>query len=157
MHAERERQVTETSSPTRMEPHSHHFPCQPPDGSILAPGACECGKTYAQDEADRLLAAALRALRHAYGTPPRVATDWAVSWGSDDVNDGVGFVNLYDDEQDAREHLGQYGEGYVVRRTAISLPWVAVPQEPAADPSISITCDLPPVSPGRLPAPEEGQ
>lgn len=31
----------------------HRFPCQPPHGSILRPGACtDCGLTYSQHEAE---------------------------------------------------------------------------------------------------------
>ena len=35
----------------------------------------------------------------AYGVPLRVSTHWAVAWGTADVNDGIGYVELYDDEE----------------------------------------------------------
>jgi hypothetical protein len=66
------------------------------------------------------------------GTAPlRTSDQWAVAWGSDDLNDGIGRVDFYDDEEDAREHVGFYEGGSVVRRTVVSLPWEAVP---AGDP-----------------------
>ena len=109
--------------------HAHRFPCNPPGGTFLHPGPCACGKTCEQDEADRLLATALGHLERAYGVPPRVSTHWAVAWGSENLNDGSGYVEFYDDEEDAREHLGYYEGGCVVRRTVIALPWEAVPGE----------------------------
>ena len=50
--------------------HKHSFPCNPPGGTFLHPGPCECGKTCEQDEADRLLTMALDHLERAYGTVP---------------------------------------------------------------------------------------
>jgi len=35
--------------------HEHSYPCNPPDGTFLSPGACECGKTYAQAQAEQHL------------------------------------------------------------------------------------------------------
>ena len=78
-------------------------------------------------EAARKLTEAIGHAARAYGVPPRVSTQWAVAWGSADLNDGVGYVELYDDEEDAREHVPFYkGGGSVVKRTVISLPWEAV-------------------------------
>jgi hypothetical protein len=34
---------------TTASPHECSFPIQPPDGSFLAPGPCECGKTFGSD------------------------------------------------------------------------------------------------------------
>jgi hypothetical protein len=40
-------------------PHAHEFPCQPPDGDLLAPGDClVCGKPYALDVAQKRAAEA---------------------------------------------------------------------------------------------------
>jgi len=64
--------------------------------------------------------------------PARVSTQWAVAWGSENLNDGIGFVAQYDDEEDACEHVRYYKGGCVVRRTVVSLPWVAVPGEETA-------------------------
>jgi hypothetical protein len=50
-------------------PHACSFPCNPPGGSFLEPGPCECGKTYAQGQADELLAAAAEAAAAAYPLP----------------------------------------------------------------------------------------
>ena len=61
--------------------------------------------------------------------PARVSTHWAVAWGSENLNDGTGFVEQWDDEEDARGHVRYYKGGRVVRRTVISLPWEAVPGE----------------------------
>ena len=78
------------------------------------------------------LADAIDELTIACGTAPRVSTHWAVAWGSDNLNDGIGFAEHYDDEEDAREHLRYYEGGSVVKRIVISLPWEAVPgEEPA--------------------------
>jgi hypothetical protein len=52
--------------------HRHSFPCQPPAGSLPEPGACECGKTHAQHEADKALRTAIGLLVHAYGDAARV-------------------------------------------------------------------------------------
>jgi hypothetical protein len=112
--------------------HKHSFPCNPPGGTYLHPGPCECGKTCDQDEADRLLAMALEHLERAYGVPPRVSTHWALAYGSENLNDGSGYVDPYDDEEDAREHLQYRTSGSVVRRTIIALRWEAVP---AGEPS----------------------
>jgi hypothetical protein len=39
---------------TQTAPHAHQFPCQPPDGDLLAPGDClVCGKPYAVDVAEK--------------------------------------------------------------------------------------------------------
>ena len=43
-------------------------------------------------------------------TPLRTSDQWAVAWGSEDVNDGIGRVEEYDDQEDAAEHLGLYGD-----------------------------------------------
>ena len=59
--------------------------------------------------------------------PARMSEQWAVAWGSGELNDGKGFVELYDDEQDARADLGFFKNGRVVRRTIIALAWQAVP------------------------------
>ena len=107
--------------------HEHRFPCNPPAGTLLRPAPCECGKTYAQDGADRALSRALRLVEDAYGVPPRVSEEWAVAYGSGALNDGKGYVELYDDEEDAREHLEFYESGSVVRRTVIALRWEQVP------------------------------
>jgi hypothetical protein len=125
--------TTETAAP-----HSCTFPCQPPRGSLLKPGRCECGKSFERNKAENMLATALKWMEATGpgGVPVfRVDTQWAVAWGArDGLNDGIGFVETYDDEQDAREHLAQYQPGAsVVSRTVISLPWVAVAQEQAAE------------------------
>jgi hypothetical protein len=106
--------------------HKHAFPCNPPGGTFLHPGPCECGKTNDQDEADRLLAMALEHVERAYGVPPRVSIHWAVAWGSENLNDGSGRVELYDEEE-VREQIPFYKGGSVVRRTVIALRWEAVP------------------------------
>src|ERR1700689_5388755 len=49
--------------------HKHRFPCNPPGGSFLNPGPCECGKTYPQDEADRALTEASALVAAAYPLP----------------------------------------------------------------------------------------
>jgi hypothetical protein len=54
--------------------------------------------------------------------------EWAVAWGSDGVNDGIGFVECYDDEEDAREHLQWYAGGSVVRRTRMVTAWEIAPE-----------------------------
>jgi hypothetical protein len=74
-----------------------------------------------------ILAHAIWSFKVAYGAEPRVSTQWAVAWGSENLNDGVGFVAEYDDEEDARGHLGKYKDGSVVRRTVIALQWERVP------------------------------
>ena len=112
--------------------HQHLFPCNPPGGTFLYPGPCECGKTCEQDEADRMLAGALKVIAAAYGVPPRVSEHWAVAYGGSDLNDGSGIVEPYDDEEDARGHLEFYTGGSVVRRTVIALRWETVP---AGEPS----------------------
>jgi hypothetical protein len=44
---------------TQIAPHACEFPCQPPEGSPLAPGDClVCGKTYALDVAQKRAAEA---------------------------------------------------------------------------------------------------
>ena len=58
----------------------------------------------------------------------RVSTHWAVAWVHG-PNDGIGYVELYDDEEDAREHVPLYKGGSVVKRTVIALPWETVPDE----------------------------
>lgn len=108
-------------------PHQHEFPANPPGGSYLYPGPCSCGKTFEQGRADTRLAAALAAIEHAYGVPPRVDERWAVAFGSDSLNDGKGCVEHYDDEEDARDHVRYYEGGRVVRRTVIALRWETVP------------------------------
>ena len=114
--------------------HRHSFPCNPPGGTFLNPGPCECGKTLAQDEADRALKTALDAVTAAYGVRPRVSEQWAVHWAGDDLNNGIGLVEFRDDEEDAREKLQFYGPGAsVVRRTVIALRWEPVTgEEPAS-------------------------
>jgi len=42
--------------------HEHSFPVQPPAGSVLNPGPCECGRTYKRHEIEEWLARALSAL-----------------------------------------------------------------------------------------------
>jgi hypothetical protein len=50
-------------SATDTAPHAHDFPCQPPEGSLLAPGDCTaCGKPYALDVAQKRAAEAGMAL-----------------------------------------------------------------------------------------------
>ena len=115
--------------------HKHRFPVQPPEGSFLHPGPCgSCGKTFAQHEADLELQAALGAVEAAYGVPPRISTHWAVAYGSESLNDGSGYVEPRDDEEDAREALPFYcGNGRVVRQTVIALRWEAIAGEAAGD------------------------
>lgn len=48
---------------TDTAPHAHQFPCQPPEGDLLAPGDClVCGKPYALDVAQKRAAEAGMAL-----------------------------------------------------------------------------------------------
>ena len=48
---------------TETAPHAHQFPCQPPEGDLLAPGDClVCGKPYAVDVAEKRAAEAGMAL-----------------------------------------------------------------------------------------------
>jgi hypothetical protein len=82
-------------------------------------------KTRAQGEADRALADALEAVTAAYGVPPRVTTHWALAFGSENLNDGSGYVDPYDDEEDAREHLKWRSAGSVVKQTVIAFRWEA--------------------------------
>jgi hypothetical protein len=100
---------------------------QPDEPGAVTPPGSPAGTPdeSAQRAADRLLAEALEAITAAYGVPPRVREDWALAWGGDDLNDGIGFVEIYDDEEDAREHLEYYGDSRVVRRTVIALRWEA--------------------------------
>jgi len=84
-------------------------------------------KTHDQAEADKMLGQALSAIALAYGVPPRVSAHWAVHYGGDGLNDGSGYVEQYDDEEDAREHVPFYEGGSVVKRTVIALRWEAVP------------------------------
>ena len=42
--------------------HECSFPVQPPEGSILSPGPCQCGKTFERDWAERRLRDAQAAL-----------------------------------------------------------------------------------------------
>jgi hypothetical protein len=129
MHAERERQMAETVAPMTEAPHRCTFPCQPPAGSLLKPGPCECGKSFERNKAENMLTSALKWME---ATTPggadvfRISTQWAVAWGArDGLNDGIGCVETYDDEQDAREHVMLYEPGAsVVSRTVISCPWV---------------------------------
>ncbi len=80
-------------------------------------------------EAAKKLAEAIGHAARAYGLPLRVSTHWAVAWGGGNLNDGSGYVELYDDEEDAREHVPFYKGGSVVKRTVIALPWEPVPGE----------------------------
>jgi hypothetical protein len=114
--------------------HQHSFPFNPPGGSFLSPGPCGCGKTYDQNNADARLAEALAVVAAAYGVAPRISTHWAVAFGSKKLNDGIGCVEYYDDEGDAREHLESYGDGRVVKRTVIALRWEAVPDQSREEP-----------------------
>lgn len=120
--------MTETTAPRAAAPHSCTFPCQPPRGSLLKPGRCECGKSFERNKAENMLATALKWMEATEpgGTPVfRIATQWAVAWGSGNLNDGRGYVEPYDDAQDAGEHLAQYPDGVVaVSRTVISCPWL---------------------------------
>jgi hypothetical protein len=109
--------------------HRHSFPVNDGTGTILNPGVCGCGKTYDQAAADRALTEALEAVAAAYGVPPRISTHWAVAWGSENLNDGSGYVEPRDDEDDARELAPYYEDGRVVKRTVIALRWEAVPDE----------------------------
>lgn len=59
--------MTTGTAPMTAAGHGHSFPVNPPDGSMFAPGPCECGKTHAQSEADKLLAGAVFAMIRAYG------------------------------------------------------------------------------------------
>jgi hypothetical protein len=61
--------TTETTA-TAETTHEHSFPCQPPYGSIMSPGSCECGKTWALAQAEKAMAGALAAMEMA-GMPPR--------------------------------------------------------------------------------------
>jgi hypothetical protein len=113
--------------------HEHAFPANPPGGTYLKPGACECGKTFDQARADEKLQQAIALTTAAYGVPPRVSTHWAVAWGSESLNDGIGFVEQWDDEEDARGHARYYEGGRVVKRTVIALRWEAAPPEAPAE------------------------
>lgn len=65
--------------------------------------------------------------------PVRVSEQWAVAYGSDDLNDGKGYVWPYDDEEDARAHVHLTGGACVARRTVLVLPWEAVPAAAEAE------------------------
>lgn len=97
---------------------------------LYAPRAIPGGAAIAIDVAQMIAR-----VRASAKQPVRVSEQWAVHWGSAGLNDGRGFVELYDDEQDAREHAKQYGDhGQAVRRTLLALHWEAVPaaaDEPA--------------------------
>lgn len=43
--------------------HECSFPIQPPDGSMTAPGPCECGKSWKRSKAELLLAEASAAMK----------------------------------------------------------------------------------------------
>jgi hypothetical protein len=45
-----------------MTAHNCSFPCNPAGGTFASPGPCECGKTYARSEAERMLAEAVAAM-----------------------------------------------------------------------------------------------
>jgi len=128
--------MTETAAPEKVTPHRCSFPCQPPRGSLQNPGPCECGKTFERNKAESMLATALKwmaATEPGGATVFRISTQWAVAWGArDGLNDGIGFVEPYDDEQDAREHLYQPGAS-VVSRMVISCPWAARDEEQSAE------------------------
>jgi hypothetical protein len=109
--------------------HEHAFPANPPDGTYLRPGPCKCGKTYDQARADEALKRTLTLIAAAYGVPPRVGIHWAVAYGSEGLNDGVGSVLEYDDLESAREHVRWTDGGVVAKRTVIALRWEAVPGE----------------------------
>lgn len=108
--------------------HKHRFPCNPPGGTLLRPGDCVCGKTYPQDEADRMLSMALKLVADAYGTEPRVDEHWCVAWGGEDANDCAGLLE-YDDQADAEGMTQWIDGGFAARRTVIRLPWETVPGE----------------------------
>lgn len=78
--------------------HRHGFPCNPPGGSLLNPGPCACGKTYAQDEAGRAYTAAIALVADAYPLP-----DAEFLTG---VQDGWHAVRRADAEWTA-QHLGR--------------------------------------------------
>lgn len=44
--------ISSASEAAKVSLCKHSFPCQPPHGSILRPGPCDCGLTYAQHEAE---------------------------------------------------------------------------------------------------------
>lgn len=113
-------------------PHKHGFPCNPPGGTFWSPGPCECGKTYDQNTADQMLTRALEAVEVAYGVPPRVSEHWAVAFGGGGLNDGSGYVEQWDDEEDARGHLKFYTGASVVKRTVVALRWETVSGEETA-------------------------
>lgn len=73
-------------------------------------------------EAVKKVVKAIEHAARAYGIPLRVSTHWAVGYGPDGA-----YVELYDDEEDAREHVQFYEGGFVARRTVVSLPWETVP------------------------------
>jgi hypothetical protein len=109
--------------------HEHRFPCNPPGGTLARPGPCTCGKTYDQNTADRMLAGALEAVEVAYGVPRRVSTHWAVHYGSENLNDGSGYVDQCDDLDEARDHAQFFEDGSVIQRTVIAFRWETVPDE----------------------------
>ncbi len=105
--------------------HKHSHPVNRDGWTLWNPGPCECGKTHAQAEADKALAEAAAAATAAYGSAAPVSTQWAVAFGP-----GGAYVELWDDEDDAREHAQFYDGGFVVHRQIVSLPW-----ERAGEPS----------------------
>jgi hypothetical protein len=111
--------------------HEHTFPHTPPF-SILHPGPCECGKTNEQDEADRFLQMALTWIERAYGVPPRTSTQWATHYGSQNFNDGTGYVEPRDDVEAARQSAAYFEDGQTVQRTVIALRWELAPAEETA-------------------------
>lgn len=123
--------MTETTELTEAA-HRHSFPVQPPAGSLLKPGACDCGKTHAQHEADKALRTAVGLLIHAYGDAARVSEHWCVAWGGEDANDCAGHLE-YDDEAGAREMTRWIEDGFVARHTVIKLPWETVSDKGKTD------------------------
>ncbi len=117
--------TAETTAPAE---HKHAFPCNPPGGTFLNPGPCECGKTYAQDIADREFQTAIGMMAIAYGQLFRVSTEWCIAWGGEDANDCAGRLE-YDDEAGAREMTQWIDGGIVARQTVIRLPWVNAPDK----------------------------
>lgn len=90
-------------------------------------------KTPQQEQADRILAAALDEVAEAYGVPAVTSEEWCIAWGGEDANDCAGRLE-YDDEAEAGEMRQWIDGGIVARQMVIRLPWQTVPAEGESEP-----------------------
>ena len=81
------------------------------------------GPAWPEMLARAALDAALPVLAEAWGVgadAPRTRTDWGHAWG--DPDPAKASVDVYDDEEDAAEHL-YFENSYVVQRRVDVWPW----------------------------------